>query len=275
MSTAPPPAPPQQPGPTGVMHSLWQIEERLRRIERALRRFSLFRILDQIEKLGVLIAAGLYVFTCHDRTVERHFEAWQVINSAEAGGGDGGRIDALERLNRDGVSLARVGLASAVLTRINLNGAHLSGAVLDGAVLDSSSLRRANLSNATARTATFNQSDLREAVLTAANLSGAKMVAATLDHVYASGTDFSHATLRRASLTDATLDGAKFTGADVSEADLNLATLTNADFTGATLSSVRNWRAVRAMSGARITGIKGAPPGFVEFAVSMGALPPY
>ena len=39
-----------------------------------------------------------------------NYQAWQVVNSAQGKGGSGGRIDALEDLNRNGISLAGVRL---------------------------------------------------------------------------------------------------------------------------------------------------------------------
>ena len=114
-----------------------------------------------------------------------NYQAWSVVNTAQGKGGSGGRIDALQDLNRNGVSLAGV----------RLDGAWLVGIALPGASLDHASLR--------------------EAILTGANLQGANLEAADL-----SGSDLRGADLRGAFLKGATLAGVQFGTADLREADL-------------------------------------------------------
>ena len=73
------------------------------------------------EILGAIaLAAGLwrYVAGEEDRLKAKHYQAWQVINSAHGNRGSGGRIDALRDLAQDGVSLAGVNLDRARLKRL-------------------------------------------------------------------------------------------------------------------------------------------------------------
>ena len=56
---------------------------------------------------------------------QKHYQAWQVINSAQGKGGSGGRIDALEELHRDPVPLVGVDVNDAFLQGVELNGANL------------------------------------------------------------------------------------------------------------------------------------------------------
>jgi hypothetical protein len=56
---------------------------------------------------------------------QKHYQAWQVINSAQGKGGSGGRIDALEELHRDAVPLVGVDVSDAFLQGVDLNGANL------------------------------------------------------------------------------------------------------------------------------------------------------
>jgi hypothetical protein len=90
-----------------------------------------------------------------------NYQPWQVVNSAQGKGGSGGRIDALQDLNRNEVSLAGVQLDGAWLEGLSLPGADLRRASLRGANLRGADLRRANLERA----------DLRGADLTGAHLS--------------------------------------------------------------------------------------------------------
>ncbi|HTL04810.1 MAG TPA: pentapeptide repeat-containing protein [Gemmatimonadales bacterium] len=114
-----------------------------------------------------------------------NYQAWAVVNSAQGKGGSGGRVDALQDLNRNGVSLA--------------------GVRLDGAWLEGIDLTRARLSRAS----------LREA-----NLSGAKLGGANLEGADLSGTNLTGADLQGAFLKGADLSGAFLGTADLRTADL-------------------------------------------------------
>lgn len=114
-----------------------------------------------------------------------NYQAWQVVNSAQGKGGSGGRIDALQDLNRNAVSLAGV----------RLDGAWLTGVTLPEAQLSHASLREANLSGA--------------------NLQGANLEAADLTDVNLAGAD-----LRGAFLKDAKVERAQLGTADLRGADL-------------------------------------------------------
>jgi hypothetical protein len=116
-----------------------------------------------------------------------NYQAWTVVNSAQGKGGSGGRIDALQDLNRNGVSLAGV----------RLDGAWLEGIRLPGATLSRASLREANL---------------RGAVLPGANLEGAD-----LTNVNLTGADLQGVFLKGADLTGAQLGTADLRAADLSE----------------------------------------------------------
>src|SRR5579884_3419511 len=67
---------------------------------------SNWRFLETLEYLGslsILIAVIFYFAESGDRVKQRHYQAWQVINTAQGKGGSGGRIEALQELNEDGV----------------------------------------------------------------------------------------------------------------------------------------------------------------------------
>ena len=114
-----------------------------------------------------------------------NYQAWQVVNSAQGKGGSGGRIDALQDLNRNAISLA--------------------GVRLDGAWLTAVALPEAQLSHAS----------LREANLSGANLQGANLEAADLTDVNLSGADLRGAFLKGARIGRAQLGTADLRGADL------------------------------------------------------------
>jgi hypothetical protein len=116
-----------------------------------------------------------------------NYQAWAVVNSAQGKGGSGGRIDALQDLIKNGVSLAGV----------RLDGAWLEGVDMSGAKLTRASLREANLSGAK-----FAQGNLEGADLTGANLTGADLSGAFLKGVDLSGVQLGAADLRGADLVD-------------------------------------------------------------------------
>ncbi len=109
-----------------------------------------------------------------------NFQAWTVVNSAQGKGGSGGRIDALQDLSRNGISLAGVRLDGAWLVGIDLG-----GALLSSASFRDTNLRGANLENATLEAVDFGSADLtganlKGAVLKRANLAGARLGLADL-----------------------------------------------------------------------------------------------
>lgn len=104
-----------------------------------------------------------------------NYQAWQVVNSAQGKGGSGGRIDALQDLNANGVSLAGVRLDGAWLEGIQLPSAHLSQASLREVNLCGANLRGANLQLADLTDANLLGADLREAHLKGAILKGAQL----------------------------------------------------------------------------------------------------
>ena len=197
--------------------------------------WSFLEVLGYLERFGVLVAVIFYFGESGDRLKQKHYQAWQVINSAEGKGGNGGRIEALEELNADGVSLVGVDLSSAFLQGVNLKEGMLERATLEGADARDAELRGADLENASLRNA---------------NLRGARL----------DGAD-----LRGSILVDADLNGAQLNGADLSGANLENADLRDTDLRGA------KWTDLRGVKGANVSGVKNARP-FVEWALAHGAV---
>lgn len=202
----------------------------------ALSNWAFLEVLEYLSSFSVLIAVIFYFSESGDRIKARHYQAWQVINTAQGKGGSGGRIEALQELNEDKVPLV---------------GVDASSAYLQGLRLEHASLVRADFSSADLRT-----SDLAGCDLTLANLNSA---------------NFRSANLRAAILTEADLRDADLSGAELGDADLSGAMLDGADFRSARLRNIR-WQRIRSIKGANLAGAENAPDGFLAWALANGAV---
>jgi uncharacterized protein YjbI with pentapeptide repeats len=198
--------------------------------------WAFLEVLENLGTLSLLLAVISYFSESGDRLKQKHYQAWQVINSAQSKGGSGGRIDALEELHSDGVPLVGVDVSGAFLQGIDLGGANLL---------------RANFSGADVREGKFVESRLEFADLSSANFREA---------------DFRRADLRRSSLEDADLHGA-----DLSDSDLEGTNLSKADLRAVDLRNCK-WEKISDIKLADIFGIRNAPPGFEKWALANGAV---
>src|SRR5271169_1320091 len=120
----------------------------------ALSHWSFLEVLEYLGSFSILIAVIFYFSESGDRLKQKHYQAWQVINTAQGKGGSGGRIDALQELDQDGVPLV---------------GVDVSGAFLQGIHLPRAKLTRANLNAVDARNSDFQAADFTNANLHAGN----------------------------------------------------------------------------------------------------------
>src|SRR5215472_7281175 len=148
-----------------------------------LNNWTFLEVLEYMSTFSVLVAVIFYFSESGDRVKLRHYQAWQVINTAQGKGGSGGRIDALQELNQDKVPLVGVDVSSAFLQGLRLEHANLlrsdfsSADVRNGDLAFSNfllaNLNSANLRDANLEHAEFLEADLQDADLTGANLSHA------------------------------------------------------------------------------------------------------
>ena len=198
--------------------------------------WAFLEVLEYVERLGILVVIVFYFADAGNRAKQKHYQAWQVINTAQGKGGSGGRVEALEELLEDKVSLV---------------GVDVSDAFLFGVRLDKARLDRSNFHGVDARGASFQKSKMEFSDFTSANVRGG---------------NFARADLKNADLKDADLMGADFTEADLGETDFSRADLRKADLSRA------KWKAIRAVKLANVYGIRNAPEGFVDWALSQGAV---
>jgi hypothetical protein len=193
-------------------------------------------VLEYLGSLSILVAVFFYFHDAENRVKQRHYQAWQVINTAQGKGGSGGRIEALQELNEDGVPLVGVDVSGAFLQGIHLGKAHLV---------------RSNFNAADVRNGDFREADLRDSDLHSAN--------------------FRQSSFNQASLAGARLDDADLQGADLGDADLSGTILDNADLRFVSASNA-GWNRIRSIQGANLFGLRNAPAGFLEWAVKRGAV---
>jgi hypothetical protein len=198
--------------------------------------WAFLEVLEYVGTLSVFFAVVSYFAESGDRIKQKHYQAWQVINTAQGKGGAGGRIDALEELNKDGVPL---------------EGVDVSDAYLQGVDLQSAELERSNFSSADVRGGSFKAARLEFANLASANVRNGS---------------FENADLRNATLQDADLQGADLGGADLEGVDLSKADLRNAD-----LHNIK-WSKIADLKLANIFGVKNPPADFNRWALEKGAV---
>jgi uncharacterized protein YjbI with pentapeptide repeats len=198
--------------------------------------WSFLEVLEYLGSFSVLAGVIFYFSESGDRIKQRHYQAWQVINTAQGKGGSGGRIDALQELNRDKVPLVGVDVSSAFLQGLRLEGANLLRADFSAADMRGSDLKAADFAYADLHSANLRGSDLEDA-------------------------SFEYANLNEADLVGSDLAGARFDGADLGGVDLRKADLRDV-----------RWQQVKNIRMANIAGAKNAPAGFVAWALKNGAV---
>jgi uncharacterized protein YjbI with pentapeptide repeats len=275
-------------------------------------RWALLDILGHVGRFSILVSiiVGVYVYwseaderrmQAENQRKAKHYQAWQVINAAHGKPGSGGRIDALQDLNKDKVSLNGVDLSNAFLPDIelkyadledanfsvaDLKNANFSGAYLRKANFFGADLKIANFSGAVLQEANLSGADLINADLSYADLSSATLIKTRLFRSDLTGANLIDSDLRSASLSSADLSGTCFESANLTDAQLSLANLKGAEFdmvdvnganlTGADLrksifKNVANWQKIQSIQFANIYGIRDAPEGFIEWAKENGA----
>jgi uncharacterized protein YjbI with pentapeptide repeats len=198
--------------------------------------WNFLEVLEYLGRFSILIAVIFYFYESGDRIKQKHYQAWQVVNTAQGKGGNGGRIEALQELNLDGVPLV---------------GVNASGAFLQGIHMQYARLLRSDFSKADVRNSDFQSADFADATLSSAN--------------------FRNGILSKASFSGAQLDDVDFFGADLSGADFSGANLGNADLRNANLAGIR-WRNIRNLHLANVYGVRNAPEGFLPWALQQGAV---
>ncbi|ELS03641.1 putative low-complexity protein [Xenococcus sp. PCC 7305] len=186
-------------------------------------------MLDALDGFAIIVALFLFLLETPDRTQQAQYEAWQVVDAAHGLKTSYARIQALQDLNGDNVTMKGLFASGADLRNIDLHGADLSNADFQDADLRGANLSNTNLSNANLANADFSNVNLANARLSGSDLSEANFVEANLNNVDFVGaiitdTNFVRANLERAyfgdnnfiktNLKDANIKKTKFFGVE-------------------------------------------------------------
>lgn len=247
-----------------------------------LKEWAFLDILARLGHLAVIVAVIFYFADSQTRQKAKHYQAWQVINLAQGKTGSGGRKDALQDLHKYGINLSGVDVSQAYLPQLELDNAWLSKANLSkanlfGAKLSHAVLQYADLSEADVSEANLSGVFLTRANLSKTNLTHSNLFEAGLFEANLSEANLWLANLWRAKLVKANLSGANFSEANLSEADLSEANLSGANLSGANLwksdlRAIKNWRDIKSIEKANISGVKNPPDRFIEWAMKNGAV---
>jgi uncharacterized protein YjbI with pentapeptide repeats len=224
-----------------------------------------------------IISLSQWVYEAPVREKQTNYAAWQVVESAKDQPANGGRIEALQDLNRtqcypvlghlspffcshhpvtltnlaaQQAFLEGVNLSHATIESANFSGACLSRAILDGADLQSAILTSAHLTVGYGfaigsvaggkATPTCSVGDSQKARERGASLIGANLERATFTNALLGGVKLQHADLSYANIQNASLGYADLTGAKLDYADMEKTSLDQVDLAGASLVCVRN-----------------------------------
>jgi uncharacterized protein YjbI with pentapeptide repeats len=198
--------------------------------------WAFLEVLEYCGTFSILLGVILYFAESGDREKQKHYQAWQVINTAQGKGGSGGRKEALQELASDRIDLVGVDVSDAFLQRVQL--------------------RNANLARAS-----FRSCDLREASFEGANLAWADFSSANLRYG-----SLARANLRHAMFTDSDLNGCTLAAADCQAVDFSRADLRNCDLRDL------QWKQIAAVKLANLFGAKNLPDGFFAWALQKGAV---
>src|SRR4051812_29554612 len=141
----------------------------------ALRRLSIVELMETLSSFTLLIGLGFYFAEAPERTKIKHYQAWQVINSAQGKGGSGGRSDALRELNEDRVPLVGVDVSDSFLQSLKLEHADLRRSSFRGADVKGADFSGADLGQSSFVSANLREADLAGALLTDANFTDADL----------------------------------------------------------------------------------------------------
>src|SRR6516165_7184637 len=164
-------------------------------------RWSFLEVLEYLGSFSVLAGVIFYFSESGDRIKQRHYQAWQVINTAQGKGGSGGRKEALQELVADRVDLVGVDVSDAFLMGVRLPGANLARANLRAADLrmalfDQANLEYADLAFANGRNGSFVKANLENAMLADSDLNGCDLTEANCKHADFSRTDMRNCELK-------------------------------------------------------------------------------
>jgi hypothetical protein len=203
----------------------------------ALLRKGGFKLVQSGVIISIVLALGRYFWESPKRQKLAQYQAWQMVNSAQGQAVSAGRLEALQDLNNDRISLEGLDAKEAHLRFINLQGANLQYAQFQNAKLTGANLQRTHL-----RFAKFQEANLSGVNFYKADLRKADLKDAQIDLLERDSkkipSNFHEANLENASLKCADLKDAVFLKANLNKADLRGAK----NLTPAQVKLAKNWQ---------------------------------
>ncbi len=264
---------------------LWRCELFIESVNCCFSEMDLFQVLEYLSRLSILIGVIIFIIEIPERAEQRdldqkrlNYQAWQIVTSNETKTPSGGRIDALEYLNKAEQALVGLNAAKAHLPGVKLPNSRLAKANLSETDLVEADLSEATLTRANLQGANLNDADLRGAFMYGVNLRNAHLEETKLENANLSGanllnTDLGTAIFKKIDLTYAVYDaktrfppnvnlkqqeaysiapGVDLTDANLIATDLSLVDLSNANLSKAVLEGVNLTNAN--LRGANLTG---------------------
>ncbi|MDJ0579375.1 pentapeptide repeat-containing protein [Crocosphaera sp.] len=234
-------------------------EKNLEFLANFFRNAALIDVLERIGEFSIIIGLLFWFTGCEERKQQKHYQAWNIINTAQTEKNPGntngqefktagaGRRNAIQDLYQDEVSLAYLDVAGVDLSKIKL-GEHKKWwftikADLKYANLSSTNLLQANLNGADLKYANLSQTELveiankdKQVILDNADMSWADISETDLTGIKLSNVILTNANLSRAILVKTELNNVDMMGADLTKADLGKSKLSQVNLTNANLS---------------------------------------
>ncbi|MDB9486119.1 pentapeptide repeat-containing protein [Dolichospermum circinale CS-1225] len=189
--------------------------------------------------IGLISGVFKYYWEAPQREKQTEYQAWTIINNGSGKNVSGGRISALQDLNKNGVELWNLVLDEANLSGIKLENGKLAQTSFKSAILECTQEKCSNL-----REANLYQAQFQKARLSDIDLQGAVLFKANFEKAYLKKAKLQNSHLYLASLEKAEIPGAKFKGADLENTNFKDAIICGDIFdesTGSTKNSCANF----------------------------------
>ncbi len=153
--------------------------ETLRSFDNWLEKQAIFPILDKLGKLSILVAilstAISYQADRKNTIKARHFQAWQVINTATGQTGSGGRELAIRDLIKDDVPMAGINIENAWLQYADLSNGDFNNSNFKNTRISGVEFMKANFTYAKFTNSVLIDIDFSDAVLEGVDFTNTQM----------------------------------------------------------------------------------------------------
>ena len=180
-------------------------------------RWAIIDLIRIIGSLSLVWVAYSYLTSADERKSaaesqlkSKHYQAWQMINSAVGMKSDSGRRSAIQDLLADGVSLYGIDLSKSMMAGLNIQGANIADSNFREAELSDACFRRtyavgADFTGSTLHSANFDYSELSDS-----SFKDGQFIGATFE-----GADLSYSDLRDAILPEGIRRAKSIKGANI------------------------------------------------------------